>query len=149
MHASAAARVALPVFAAALAVDLATKAWAVHGGDVLIFNARANDLPLRLAACLAAVATAAALTWFTARAGLGRQWGLWIGCGLLVAGVIANGVSPYLWSSGVPDFIDVGDGWVWNVADFEIAVGLTGGLLSVGGSALAAYVGAKRWVRRG
>jgi hypothetical protein len=58
---------------------------------------------------------------------------------LLVAGVLANGVSSLLWARGVPDFIDVGDGWVWNVADFEIAIGLTGGLLSIGLSAIVVY----------
>ena len=71
--------------------------------------------------------------------GLGRQWGVWVGCTLLVAGVLANGVSALIWSRGVPDFIDMGDGWIWNVADLEIAVGLSGGILSVAVSALGVY----------
>jgi len=42
--------------------------------------------------------------------------------------------------AGVPEFIDMGDGWIWNVADIEIVVGLTGGLVSVAVSALSVYV---------
>ena len=80
-----------------------------------------------------------ALVQFAAQRGLGRQWGVWIGCSLLVAGILANGISPLLWTQGVPDFIDVRGGWVWNVADFEIAVGLTGGLISVVLSAIVVY----------
>jgi hypothetical protein len=56
-----------------------------------------------------------------------------------VAGILANGISPLLWARGVPDFIGVGGGWVWNVADFEIAIGLTGGILSVAFSAVVLY----------
>jgi lipoprotein signal peptidase len=65
--------------------------------------------------------------------------GEWVGCGLLAAGILANGISPLLWNQGVPDFIDVRGGWVWNLADFEIAIGLTGGLLSVVLSAVVVY----------
>lgn len=39
----------------------------------------------------------------------------------------------------VPDFIDMGDGWIWNVADLEIALGLSGGIVSVAVSALGVY----------
>jgi lipoprotein signal peptidase len=61
-----------------------------------------------------------------------------VGVGLLVGGILANGISPFLWDRGVPDFIAM-RGWVWNVADFEIAIGLTGGILSLGVSAVAVY----------
>ena len=71
---------------------------------------------------------------------------------LLVAGVLANGISPLLWAHGVPDFIAVGGGWVWNLADFEIAIGMTGGILSVGVSAVVVYArelsGQRRTPRR-
>jgi hypothetical protein len=48
-------------------------------------------------------------------------------------------VSALIWSRGVPDFIDMGDGWIWNVADLEIAIGLSGGLVSVVVSAVGVF----------
>ena len=60
---------------------------------------------------LVAIGVAVALARGAAMRGLGRQWGVGVGCALLVAGVLANGVSALIWSRGVPDFIDMGDGW--------------------------------------
>ena len=61
------------------------------------------------------------------RRGLGRLWGAWIGVGLLVGGVLANGVSQFIWSRGVPDFIHFYSlsPDVWDVADFAIWWGLS------------------------
>ena len=134
-------RVAIPLFLAAFACDLASKELAVSR-DVgsLVYNRSPAELPLRVAMSGLAVAVALALTRIAAVRGLGRQWGVWVGCALLVAGVLANGVSALLWERGIPDFIDVRGGWVWNLADFEIGLGLTGGILSVAVSAVAAYL---------
>ena len=96
---------------------------------------------------LVAIAVGYVLARVAASRGLGRQWGVWIGCALLVAGILSNGISPLLWAKGVPDFIAVNGGWVWNVADFEIAIGLTGGILSVAFCALVVY--ARERVARG
>jgi lipoprotein signal peptidase len=145
------ARVVLPVFVAAFVVDLLSKQWAVGHADGLVFNNKPSELPLRVFVALVTIAGAFVLGWLAALRGLGRQWGLWIGVALLVAGILANGVSALLWARGVPDFIDV-RGWVWNVADFEIAVGLTGGILSLGVTALVVYTRetvARRRVRPG
>lgn len=133
------ARVAFSVFFAAVCTDLLTKQWAIGHVDGLIFNRRPADLPLRLLMSVVAIAVAAALTRLAGSWGFGRQWGLWAGCALLVAGVLSNGVSSFVWANGVPDFIDLRGGWVWNVADFEIAIGLTGGILSVAISAVVTY----------
>ena len=132
-------RVGITVFVTAFAVDLATKAWAIDHANVLVYNPMPGQLPRRFAMSLVAIAVAVGLAELARRRGLGRQWGVTVGCALLVAGVLANGVSPVLWSRGVPDFIDVGDGWVWNLADFEIGVGLTGGILSVAVVAVGVY----------
>ena len=132
------ARVVIPVFAAAFVVDLLSKEWAISHAGGLVFNNKPSELPLRVFVSLVTIAGAFVLAWLARLRGLGRQWGLWVGVALLVAGVLANGVSALLWARGVPDFIDV-RGWVWNVADFEIAVGLTGGILSLGVSALVVY----------
>ena len=132
-------RVVLPVFGAAFVSDLLSKQWATGHADVLVYNPMPSAIPRRVLASAMAIAVALLLTRLATRVGLGRQWGVSIGCALLVAGVLANGVSSLLWARGVPDFIDVGDGWVWNVADFEIAIGLTGGLLSIGLSAIVVY----------
>jgi lipoprotein signal peptidase len=132
-------RVAGFVFLAALAVDLLTKQWATaHDGGV-VFNDKPSDLPLRVIMSIVAIGVAVVLGRFAASRGLGRQWGLWIGVALLVAGTIANGLSALIWAQGVPDFIDVDGGWVWNVADFEIAVGMAGGILSVAVTAVVVY----------
>jgi lipoprotein signal peptidase len=132
------ARVAIPVFVAAFVADLLSKEWAISHASRLAFNTKPSELPLRVLISLVTIAGAFVLAWLAALRGLGRQWGLWIGVSLLVAGILANGVSAHLWARGVPDFIDV-RGWVWNVADFEIAIGLTGGILSLGVSALVVY----------
>ena len=111
---------------------------AISHASGLVFNNKPSELPLRVFVSLVTIAGAFVLAWLAKLRGLGRQWGLWVGVALLVAGVLANGVSALLWTRGVPDFIDV-RGWVWNVADFEIAVGLTGGILSLGVTALVVY----------
>jgi lipoprotein signal peptidase len=121
----------MPVFAAAFAADLLSKTWVVQSSQDVVFNTRANDLLPRVVMSAVAITVAVGLTRLARWRGLGRAWGVWVGCALLVAGVLANGVSPFLWSRGVPDFIHVSGGWVWNVADFEIALGMTGGLLSI------------------
>ena len=132
-------RVAIPVFLAAFAADLLSKQWEISHGNVLIFNSRSSELPLRVLMSLVAIAVGLLLARVAAQLGLGRQWGVWIGCALLVAGVLANGISPLLWARGVPDFIDVSGGWAWNLADFEIAIGLAGGILSIAFSAVLVY----------
>jgi lipoprotein signal peptidase len=124
-------RVTTLVFVGAFAADLVSKQWAVAHAGRLIFNDSASALPFRCLMSFVAIAVALILARLAALRGLGRQWGVWIGCALLVAGVLANGISPLLWAQGVPDFIDVRGGWVWNVADFEIAIGLAGGILSL------------------
>lgn len=140
-------RIITLVFVGAIAVDLLSKQWAVVHANVLIFNASPSELPLRLLMSLVAIAVGFVLARVAAQRGLGRQWGVWIGCALLVAGILANGISPLLWTQGVPDFIAVNGGWVWNVADFEIAIGLTGGILSVAFCAVVVY--ARERVARG
>jgi hypothetical protein len=132
-------RVIALVFLGAFAADLMSKRWAVAHAGGLIFNNSPSHLPLRVLMSLVAVAVGFVLARLAALRGLGRQWGVWVGCGLLAAGILANGISPLLWNQGVPDFIDVRGGWVWNLADFEIAIGLTGGLLSVVLSAVVVY----------
>jgi lipoprotein signal peptidase len=132
-------RVATLVFLVAFATDLASKQWAVAHANTLIFNTSSSHLPFRLLMSCVAVAVGFALARLAAMRGLGRQWGVWIGCALLVSGILANGISPLLWTHGVPDFIDVRGGWVWNIADFEIAIGLTAGLLSVAFNAVVVY----------
>jgi hypothetical protein len=145
------ARVAVQVFTAGFIADLLSKRWAVSHADHVVFNTKPSEFPLRVAISLLTIAVAAVLASLAAWRGLGRQWGVAIGTALLVAGILANGVSRLLWEPGVPDFIAV-SGWVWNVADFEIAIGLTGGVLSVALSALLVYgreVTARRRLERG
>jgi lipoprotein signal peptidase len=133
-------RVAAVVFVAAFAADLLTKQWATVHAGTLVFNDKPSELPLRVLMSLVAIAVAVVLGRFAARRGLGRQWGLWIGAALLVAGTLSNGVSALIWVQGVPDFINVRGGWVWNVADFEIAVGMAGGILSVAVCAVVMFM---------
>lgn len=132
-------RVTMLVFFGAFAADLVSKQWAVAHADGLIFNRSPSHLPSRVLMALVAVAVGFLLARLAALRGLGRQWGVWIGCALLIAGILANGISPLLWARGVPDFIKLRGGWVWNVADFEIAAGLVGGILSVALSAVVVY----------
>ena len=133
-------RIAAPIFLAAFGGDLLSKKWATGHATGLVYNPLPSELPLRVLMSLVAIGVALVLVRVAAMRGLGRQWGVLVGCTLLVAGVLANGVSALIWSRGVPDFIDMGGGWVWNVADLEIALGLSGGILSVAVSALEVYV---------
>lgn len=141
-------RILVAVFVAAFAADLLAKAWATAGAGV-VYNGRPTDLPLRALMSLVAVGVAYALDRLATLRGLGRQWGVRLGCALLVAGTLANGISPLIWRRGVPDFIGVGGGWVWNVADFEIAIGMTAGIASVAASALLVYTREQVARRRG
>lgn len=123
------------VFLWAVAVDLVSKEWAVSHANYVLFNRHPTELPRRLLACVGVAALAFVLTRLASWRGLGRQWGVWAGCAVLAAGILGNGVSPLLWSRGVPDFIGVGSGWFWNLADFEIALGLP---IAVGSVAISA-----------
>jgi lipoprotein signal peptidase len=129
-------------FATALALDLLTKMYAVaylRGPHGIVFNDRPHDLAIRIDVSAVTIAAVFLLEHFGRRRGLGRLWGAWIFVGVLVAGTLGNGVSSYLWAAGVPDFIRLSDGWMWNVADFEIVVGLLGTAASVVASAIIAY----------
>lgn len=133
-------RVGLSVFAVAIAVDLVTKEWVVATRvDSVFFNTPRHGLLIRVAMCAVAVAVATLMTRAAAWRGLGRPWGAWVGGALLVGGVLGNGVSPLLWSAGVPDFIVERD-WIGNVADFEIFFGLMGGFLSLAIGAIVVYI---------
>ena len=133
-------RVGLSVFCAAFAADLLTKTAVVtthlHG---VYFNTPRHGLPLRLVMCAVAVAFAFLMTRAAAWRGLGRPWGAWVGGGLLVGGVLANGVSPLLWQAGVPDWIENGQ-WIGNVADFEIFFGLMGGFMGTALGVVVVYI---------
>ena len=133
----------------AIAADLLTKAYAVDTGrlGLVAYNdTHAGDFARRVAMSLVAVVFAGAVTVAARRRGLGRQWGAWVGTGLLVGGVLANGLSSSLWSHGVPDFIHLYSlsPDVWDVADFEIAIGLTAGIASVAIAAVVAYARGRR-----
>lgn len=119
-------------------VDLATKAYAVAQLEDVVYNDRPGQLVRRLAMSAVAVVVVVALTRLAAWRGIGRLWGAWVGVGLLVAGIVGNGASRFIWSRGVPDFITIGRE-VWNVADFQIGIGLTGGLVSIAVAALFAF----------
>jgi hypothetical protein len=62
---------------------------------------------------------------------------------------MANGVSQYIWAQGVPDFIHLYSlsPDVWDVADFEIAWGLVGGVASMVVAALIVYARERRDAR--
>ena len=95
-------------FVVVFAVDLLTKTIAVsHGGLGLVAwnDTHAGDFERRVIMSLAAVAFVFVAAVVARRRGIGRLWGAWIGVGLLVGGVLANGVSQFIWSRGVPDFI--------------------------------------------
>ena len=123
-------RVGVPLFAAALTADLVSKSFAVAYDSHVYFHAVDGQLPRRIVMCAAAVVAALVLTHVAARRGFGRPWGAWIGAPLLVAGVLANGLSVVIWPRGVPDFIVTGD-WIGNLADFEIFFGIVGGVLAL------------------
>ena len=128
-------------FAVAVSLDLFTKIFAIAVHPHLVFynNANPNEYVRRIVMSIAALATVYLLDRGAQRVGIGRLWGAWVGAGLLTGGVLSNGVSRLIWSRGVPDFLHFG-AWIWDVADFEIGIGLTAGLLSIGVSALVAYV---------
>ena len=147
-----AAAAGLVAFVLAVAVDLLTKMYAVsHGGLGLVAynDTHAGDFERRVLMSLAAVAFTFVAAVVARRRGLGRIWGAWIGAGLLVGGVIANGVSQFIWAQGVPDFIHLYSlsPDVWDVADFEIAWGLTGGIASIAVVALIVYARERRDLR--
>ena len=130
-------------FTVAFALDLFTKLWAVTwlaGPDEIIFNDRPHDLAMRLDVCVVTVGVVYLLGRFAHRRGIGPLYAAWLCVGVLLAGTLGNGVSTYLWDPGVPDFIHTGGGWLWNVADFEIAFGLLGTALSMVATAVVAYV---------
>ena len=133
--------VAGATFVVAVALDLFTKVFAISEHPRLVYYNHANpsEYVRRIVMSVAALATAYLLDRGAQRLRIGRLWGAWAGAGLLTGGVLSNGVSRLIWPRGVPDFLHFGS-WIWNVADFEIGIGLTGGLLSVGVSALVAYV---------
>jgi len=142
-----AAAVGASAFLLALGTDLLTKVYAVTWGGLgrVVYNdANAGDLPRRLVMSVVAVAVTAAIAAIGRRHGFGRLWGAWIGAGLLVGGVLGNGLSRFIWSRGVPDFIHTSSPDIWNLADFEIAIGLTGGILSMAVAAIAAYARERR-----
>lgn len=126
-----------------LGVDLGTKVVATvvdRGDGWLVYNDTPSPgLLHRSAMSLVAIAATVVLARLAHWRGMGQIWGGWIGCGLLVGGIMGNGLSPLVWSPGVPDFIHLGE-WVWNVADFAIGIGLGGGLVSIGLAGVAVYV---------
>jgi len=141
--------VAAIVFLWALTLDLATKAWVVSHDDVLIvvYNAKDGRPAARILMSFLAVAATVGLSRLARWRGYPEIWGMWIGTGLLVAGVLGNGVSRLFWPRGVPDFLLIGRD-AWNLADFFIGVGLTGGIVSLLGTALVAYARGRIQVAR-
>jgi lipoprotein signal peptidase len=121
-----------------VAADLLSKEWAVLHGRFVVFNHDPAQLARRLLMSFVAIGVALVIARVAAARGLGRQWGVSVGCALLVAGVLSNGVSRLFWDRGVPDFIHFAGGWM-NFADFEILCGLIGGALSVVVAAFAAF----------
>jgi Signal peptidase (SPase) II len=133
-------------FVLALGADLGSKVLAVAfdvDNKVVVYNDSPGMFVLRVLMSLIAVAVTYLLTRGAQRLGIGRLWGAWIGVGLLAGGVMGNGISGFIWSRGVPDFIHT-PAYVWNLADFEISIGVTGGLLSVVVAALSAFVRERR-----
>jgi lipoprotein signal peptidase len=136
------AAIAVGIFACALALDLLTKVYAVerfHAFGAVAYNDRPHDLAVRVDVSVVTIVAVALIQRAGRGRGLGRLWGAWICVALLIAGTLGNGVSSYLWTRGVPDFIHMSDGWVWNIADFEIVVGLLGAAASTVANGLIAY----------
>jgi hypothetical protein len=134
-------------FVLALGSDLLSKTYAITRGGLgrVVYNdAHAGDFPRRVVMSVLAVAVIALIAGLARRQGFGRLWGGWIGVGLLVGGVLGNGLSRFIWSRGVPDFIHTASADIWNVADFEIAIGLTGGIVSMAIAAVIAYARERR-----
>jgi len=135
------AALAAVTFAVALSLDLCTKSFAVAFFDprfVYYNHSNPSEYARRLVMSLAAFAATYALDRGAQRLGIGRLWGAWIGTGLLAGGVIGNGVSRLIWTRGVPDFLLIGRD-MWNIADFEIGIGLAGGVASIAATAFIAY----------
>jgi hypothetical protein len=133
----------LAAFLFIVSVDLGTKGYAdltTEPGFVVFNHTRSGDLPQRLGMSLLAVVVMYALALGAHRLGIGRLWGGWIGVGLLTGGVLSNGASYLIWNGGVPDFIRPGGDFIWNVADFAIGIGLTGGVVAIAATALLAFV---------
>jgi len=134
-------------FVLALAADLLTKTYAITRGGLgrVVYNdAHAGDFPRRVVMSVLAVAVTAVIAALARRQGFGRLWGGWVGVGLLVGGVLGNGLSRFIWERGVPDFIHAPSPDIWNVADFEIGIGLTGGIVSMAIAAILAYARERR-----
>jgi lipoprotein signal peptidase len=123
-------RVGMPLFLVAITVDFATKSAAVRWDTHVVFHHVPADLGRRVVMSLLAVAAGVAFTKISERRSFGRPWGAWLGVPVLVAGILGNGISSYLWPRGVPDFIPSGD-WVFNLADFEIFFGIVGGIVGL------------------
>jgi lipoprotein signal peptidase len=138
------ARLLLSSLLFGLLVDLGTKVVAVQldrGDGWLVYNGTATPgLVHRGVMSLVAIGATVVLARLARWRGMGEIWGAWIGCGLLVAGIMGNGVSRLIWSRGVPDFIHAGDRWIWNVADFAIGFGLVGGVASIALTGLGVWV---------
>ena len=137
-----AAGAGLAAFLFIVFVDLGTKAYAdltTHDGFVVFNHTRSGDLPQRVGMSLLAVLVMYGIALGAQRLRIGRLWGGWIGVGLLTGGVLSNGVSYLIWNGGVPDFIRPGGDFIWNVADFAIGVGLTGGILAIAATATIAF----------
>ena len=138
-----AAGAGLAAFLFIVFVDLGTKGYAdftTDSGFVVFNHTRSGDLPQRVGMSLLAVAVMYALALGAYRLRIGRLWGGWIGVGLLTGGVLSNGLSYLIWSGGVPDFIRPGGDFVWNIADFAIGLGLSGGVIAIAGAAAIAFV---------
>jgi hypothetical protein len=138
-----AAGAGLAAFLFIVFVDLGTKGDAdltTDSGFVVFNHARTSDLPHRVGMSLLAVVVMYGLALGAYRLGIGRLWGGWIGAGLLTGGVLSNGVSYLIWNGGVPDFIRPSGDYIWNVADFAIGIGLTGGLVAVAVTAALAFL---------
>jgi hypothetical protein len=138
-----AAGAGLAAFLFIVFVDLGTKSYAdftTNNGFVVFNHTRSSDLLQRMGMSVLAVVVMYALALAARRLGIGRLWGGWIGVGLLTGGVLSNGVSYLIWSGGVPDFIRPGGDFVWNIADFAIGIGLTGGVVAIAATALLAFV---------
>jgi lipoprotein signal peptidase len=150
------AAVGLATFLFVLGFDLLTKVVAVShdvGDGWLVYNdTNPSALLRRGAMSVLAVAVTVLLARLAHWRGIGQIWGAWVGCGLLVGGIAGNGLSRFIWSRGVPDFIHAGDRWIWNFADFAIGLGLSGGLASIavaaGGTYLREWFGRRALARR-
>ena len=128
-------------FLVAIALDLFTKTFAVvHLEAHLVYYNHTNpsEYVRRIVMSFVAIVATFVLDRSAIRLGIGRLWGAWIGVGLLTGGVLGNGVSRLIWSRGVPDFLFVGND-IWNVADFEIGLGLAGGIASIAITAIVAF----------